>query len=191
MSSKNEPEITPDLLAKEVSKGYVIGPFDKPPFDTNRINLISLTSKKYSAKKRLDVDMSAPHDDPDNPSINDLISKEDFRLSYVKIDEAITIVKNLGKGILLCKTDLVDALKQLPTNPQIWPLQGVSWQGKYYFFTRLVFGCRSSCKIFDALSCAFVWIAKHKYGIQYILHLLDDFLTFDPPGTEATKIWLC
>ena len=187
LSSRNEPEITSDLLAKEVSKGYVIGPFDKPPFDTYRINPISLASKKYSAKKRLVVDMSAPHDDPVNPSINDLISKEDFRLSYVKIDEAIAIVQDLGQGTLLCKTDLVDAFKQLPTKPEIWPFQGVSWQGKYYFFTRLVFGCRSSCKIFDTLSRAIAWIAKHKYGIQYILHLLDDFLTLDPPGTEATK----
>ena len=116
LSSKNAPEITSDLLAKEVTKGYVIGPFDKPPFDDYKINPISLASKKYSAKKRLVVDMSASHDDPDNPSINDLISKEDFRLSYVKIDEVIAIVQSLDKGTLLCKTDLVNAFKQLPTN---------------------------------------------------------------------------
>ena len=37
--------------------------------------------------------MSAPNDDPDNPSKTALISKEDFRLSYVKFEEAIAIVQ--------------------------------------------------------------------------------------------------
>ena len=59
MSSRNEPEITSNLLAKEVSQCYVISPFDKPSFDTS-INPISLASKKYSARKRLAVDMLAP-----------------------------------------------------------------------------------------------------------------------------------
>ena len=85
LSSKNEPEITSNLLAKEVNKGYVFGPFDKPPFDTYRIDLISLASIIYLAKKKVIVDMSASYNDPDNPSINDLITKEDFCLSYVKI----------------------------------------------------------------------------------------------------------
>ena len=59
LSSRNEPEITSNLLAKEVSQCYVISPFDKPSFDTS-INPISLASKKYLAKKRLAVDMLAP-----------------------------------------------------------------------------------------------------------------------------------
>ena len=166
LSARQDPNATSELLLKEVEKGYVIGPFDEPPFESFRINPISLATKKYSNKKRLVVDMSAPHDDPDNPSINALISKEDFRLSYVKFDEAIVIIQQLGRGTQLCKTDLVDAFKQLPTRPEVWPFQGVFWQGKYYFFTRLVFGCRSSCKIFDTLSRAIAWIAKHKYGIK-------------------------
>ena len=88
----------------------------------------------YLAKKKVIVDMWS-YDDPDNPSINDLITKEDFCLSYVKIDETIAIVQTLGKGTLLCKTDFADAFKQLSAKPEIWPFQGVSWQGKYYFFT--------------------------------------------------------
>ncbi|XP_060070456.1 uncharacterized protein LOC132550411 [Ylistrum balloti] len=44
------------------------------------------------------------------------------------------------------------------------------------------FGCRSSPKIFDTLSEAVCWIAKNNYGIRYMLHLLDDFITFEEPG---------
>ena len=68
--------------------------------------------------------MSAPHE-CEVPSINSLISKEEFSLSYVKIDEAVQIIQSLGKGSWLCKTDLVDAFKTIPVHPDVWPLQGV------------------------------------------------------------------
>ena len=53
--------------------------------------------------------------------------------------------------------------------------------------TRLVFGSRSSPKIFYSLSRAICWIAKNKFHIDNILHLLDDFLTIDPPEFMAER----
>lgn len=187
LSAIQKPKITEELLQKEVDKGYVIGPFQTPPFRVYRVSPISLAQKKYSDKHRLVVDLSAPHNDPDNSSLNDLIAKEDFSLTYTKLDEAINIIQELGPKTWLCKTDLVDAFKQIPVHPKLWPYQGIRWKGKYYFYTRLVFGCRSSPKIFDHLSRAIVWIAKNNYGIQRILHLLDDFLTLDDPTFPAFR----
>jgi hypothetical protein len=37
-------------------------------------------------------------------------------------------------------------------------------------------GCASSCKTFETFSTAVEWIARHKFGIDELLHLLDDFL---------------
>ena len=37
-------------------------------------------------------------------------------------------------------------------------------------------GCSSSCQIFERLSSALQWIATHKLDIQYISHVLDDFI---------------
>lgn len=187
LSAVRNSTITTELVHKELTKGYLLGPFPEIPYERYRINPISLAQKKYSGKVRLVVDMSAPHENPDIPSINDLISKEDFKLSYVKMDEAIQIIQRLGRGALLCKTDLVDAFKTLPVKEALWPYQGIFWQGNYYFYTRLVFGCRSSCKIFDTLSRAIAWIAENNYNIQHILHLLDDFLTIDPPKYDAIR----
>ena len=31
------------------------------------------------------------------------------------------------------------------------------------------------------------WIAKHNYGIEFIIHLLDDFLTIDRPNAAADR----
>ena len=37
-------------------------------------------------------------------------------------------------------------------------------------------GCSSSCHTFECFSTALEWVAQNKLGIQYILHILDDFL---------------
>lgn len=84
--------------------------------------------------------------------------------------------KKLGVNCWLVKTDIADAFKVMPLALELWPYHGIKWNGRYYFFNRLVFGCRSSPKIFDTLSQAICWIAKNNYHIENILHLLDDFL---------------
>ena len=43
------------------------------------------------------------------------------------------------------------------------------------FYTRLVFGSRSSPKSFDTLSEAVCWILQNYYDVESVLHLLDEF----------------
>lgn len=43
-SMKKEPQVVDVLLAKEVNKGYMIGPFDKPLFKHFRINTIGIST---------------------------------------------------------------------------------------------------------------------------------------------------
>ena len=184
MSAISQPKVVEDLIEKEKSKGYIIGPYSTPPFDIYRINPISIAYKKYAIQKkpRFVLDQSAPRNNDEHISINDLISKEEFSLTYTKIEEAVKIIQQLGKNSYLCKTDLIDAFKQIDLKREFIPFQGFRWKGKFYFYTRLTFGCRSSPKIFDHLSRAIAWIAVNKYGIKHVKYLLDDFLTIDPPN---------
>ena len=184
-SAINDPATVSSLIEAELEKGYLIGPYDEIPYEHFRINPIGLAEHKYSKKKRLIVDLSAPHQDDNNPSINSLIDKESFSLQYVTIDDAIKLIKSAGHNAWLMKTDITDAFKQIPMNPELWPYHGVKWGGKYYFFVRLVFGSRSSPKIFDNLSKAVCWIAQNNYGIKNLLHLLDDFLAIEPSYVNA------
>ena len=183
LSAIKQPKVVESLIEKEKGKGYIIGPYKKPPFDIFRIHPISIADKKYATvpKPRFVLDYSSPHENDEHASLNDLISKEEFSLTYTKIEEAVAIIQKLGKGSYLCKTDLTDAFKNIPVKEKYYPFQGFRWKGKYYFYTRLVFGCRSSPYIFDKLSKAIAWIATNKYGIEHIKYLLDDFLTIDPP----------
>ena len=181
LSARRNPIAVQELLELECKKGFLYGPFDKPPFESYRVSPLGLVIGKYSGKKRLIVDLSSPHDDPSHSSINDLIDKDACSLTYVRIDDAIKAIQQHGKGALLCKMDIADAFKQLPIKSTQWPYFCVKWNQKYYVYVRLVFGCRSSPKIFDSLSQAISWIASHNYGIEIIFHLLDDFLTVDEP----------
>ncbi|XP_033745599.1 uncharacterized protein LOC117331113 [Pecten maximus] len=186
-SALADPESVADLVTKELDRGYLLGPFDFIPFDKFRINPIGLAEHKYSKKKRLIVDMSAPHQDEENPSLNSLIDKITCSLKYTTIDDAISLIKELGLNAWLMKTDITDAFKLLPIKPELWPYHGIKWDRKYYFFKRLVFGSRSSPKLFDTLSRAVCWIARNKYGIQHIMHLLDDFLVIEPVHVDASR----
>ena len=94
-SALRDPETVTHLIQKDLQEGYVIGPFTQVPFKYYRVNPLSLAEKKYTGKKRLVLDLSAPHDDPENTSLNDLIDKDDFSLSYVTIDDAIKVIQNV------------------------------------------------------------------------------------------------
>ena len=106
LSARKSPLDVQELIEKECQHGFLYGPFDKPPFDNYRVSPLGLATGKYSGKKRLIVDLSSPHDDPYNVSINDLIDKDTCSLSYVKIDDAIKAIQQHGKGALLCKVDI-------------------------------------------------------------------------------------
>ena len=180
LAARQNPEDTSALIASELDKGFLLGPYQTIPFNKYRINPIGIAVGKYSKKKRLVVDLSSPHDNEFHPSLNNLIDKEDFSLSYVTIDEAIQSIKKIGAGCFLLKTDISDAFKLIPIHPTLWPFHGIKWENRFYFYKQLVFGSRSSPKIFDNLSVAVCWIAINIYQIQNIMHLLDDFLSVVP-----------
>ncbi len=159
----------------------MIGPFDNPPFNLFRISPIGVATRKFSGKKRLIIDLSAPHNSP-FPSINSLIPLDEFSLKYHDIDQAIDMIKIAGRGAWLAKIDITSAFKVMPIHPDSWHLFGVRWLGKYYFAVRLTFGCKSSPKIFDMLSEAVCWILSNNYAIPHLVHLLDDFLIISSPN---------
>ena len=176
LSAKKDPNATSELLQTELERGYLIGPFHSAPYETYRVSPLGIAIGKYSGKKRLIVDLSAPHQNEQHKSLNELIDKEEFSL-----------LGKLGKNSWLCKVDIRDAFKLVPIHESLWPFHGVKWNNKYYFYTRLVFGSRSSPKIFDSLSEAVCWILQNNYGIQHVLHLLDDFLTIDAPDSVPER----
>ncbi|XP_050973413.1 uncharacterized protein LOC127169819 [Labeo rohita] len=181
-SALTEPEIVDLLVKKEIDANFMIGPYAVPPFPIFRVSPIGVATRKFSGKKRLIIDLSSPHNSP-FPSINSLIPLEEFSLHYHDVDQAITLIKDAGRGAWLAKVDITSAFKVMPIHLDFWHLFGIRWKNEFYFAVRLTFGCRSSPKIFDTLSEAICWILFNNYTIPYLIHLQDDFLIVSPPDS--------
>ena len=188
LSALSQPDVVDTIIATELQKGFLHGPFHilDDIFSSYRVSPIGIAESKYSGKKRLIVDLSAPHN-TSHLSINDLIDKAECSMTYIRVDDAIKYIVQYGKGTKMCKFDISDAFKLIPISPDQWHLFCIKWRQCYYYYSRACFGARSSPVIFDTLSQAICWIAINEFNIQVILHLLDDFLTLDHPTVDADR----
>ena len=103
----------------------------------------------------------------------------------LKLTMQLKQFNSMEKGPYYARLTFLLLFKNLPIKSSQWPYFCVKWNNLYYVYVRLVFGCRSSPKIFDTLSQALCWIASKNYGTETIFHLLDDFLTVNEPDSCA------
>lgn len=111
-------------------------------------------------------------------------------MSYYTVDDAVSIIKKLGQGCLLAKTDIESAFRIVLIHPCDHQLLGIFFQGQYYYDKCLPMGCSISCSIFEKISTALQWIACTKFGITNMLHVLDDFLFVGPPESGICSVSL-
>lgn len=89
----------------------------------------------------------------------------------MKVDDIINGIMSLGRGSLLAKFDVESAYHQVPAHPNDRYLLRKKWLAKYFMDLALPFGLRSAPHIFSSF-------ADLNYGINFLLHSLDDFHTF-------------
>ena len=188
-SADEHPDLVTKKLLKEVCLGRTARPFLSPPFQNFQIYPIGVVPKKHSLEWRTIFHLSHPK--ASGNSVNAYISKESFSLQYVKIDDAINLIIQLGHGSYMAKTDICSAFRNVPVHPTDWELLGMHWKGLYFFDKVLPFGLRSAPFIFNQLSDALEWIAKTNHDIKNILHILDDFFLIEPPPRSNCMTSLC
>lgn len=178
-STAEQHDIVSKYLQEEITEGRILGPFTPgeltTPIHTSPIGIIP---KRHQPNKwRLIVDMSSP----DEYSINDGISTELSSLTYIKIQDIIKEILQLGPGTELAKIDIQSAYRIIPINPVDRHLLGMAWDGKINIDACLPFGLRSAPKIFSAVADALSWIIL-QHGASILFHYLDDFATMGPAG---------
>ena len=181
ISANQHPDIVTSNLYKEISLGCVAGPFISSPLPNLQCHPLGVVPKKHSSEWRTIYHLSYPEGD----SINNHIPKDPYALQYVRVDDAIRILKFLGPGSFMAKTDLKSAFRLIPIHPDNWPLLGIYWQKQYYVDLYLPFGLRSTPFLFNQLSDALEWVLKHNYGLQRVLHILDDFFIAEPAHLQC------
>lgn len=179
-SARGNPEVIRNALREELLARRLVGPFSSPPFPNLQCHPLGAVPKKNSVKWRPIYHLSFPC--PETDSVNAFISQEFASCSYVSVDDAIDILRALGKGAFMGKMDIRSAFRLLPIAPSQRELFGIFWEGKYYYDKCVGFGLRSAPKLFDQFAAAVEWIARNKFGVHNVIHLLDDFFFVAPPS---------
>lgn len=185
-SARDNPEALREKVAKEVSLGRMIGPFDSPPFTNFRISPLGVVPKKEVGKFRLIHHLSHPK----GSSVNDGISKEDASVSYVSFDRAVMLVRQAGVGALMAKSDIESAFRLLPVHPECHHLLGCRVDDRYYYDACLPMGCSISCHFFELFSSFLEWVVRYETSSRSVIHYLDDFLFVAPGGSEQCQYLL-
>lgn len=107
--------------------------------------------------------------------MNGGIPKDLTTVKYATVQHVISDIKSNGTCSFLAKTDISDAFWIIPLHPDSYHLTGMFWQGKYYYYRSLPMGSSYSCALFERFSSAMEWIARRKFHIHNIRHVLDDF----------------
>ena len=179
-SSLDHPSVIDSYLQTEVSARRVAGPFSSPPVAPLHISRFGVIPKNNQPGKwRLILDLSSP----EGHSVNDGIPKPAFTVQYVSVDAFIEGIMTLGRGTLMAKFDVATAYRNVAIHPEDRPLLGMRWRGQYFVDMVLPFGLRSAPFIFTAIADLVEWILVNNYGVNFLRHYLDDFLTLGPPAS--------
>ena len=169
-------------IIKELDRKHTAGPFLRPPIEPLHRSPSGTVPKKDGSWDLI-FDLPSPRDVSKLcDSVNKYISKEEFSVILSKFDDALNLVRKLGKGALMAKLDIRHAFRIIPVIPQDWDLLGTFWKGYYFVELRLPLGCRSSVFIF--IADALTWILRVQQVATNLVHYLDDFFICGSADTD-------
>ena len=142
-SARERRELVTAAVLRELRAGFLCGPFCQPPFSPFHWSPLGAADKPYGSA-RLILDLSSPR----GSSINEGIDHDEFSVQYSTFDDALALLRRLGRGSVMSKFDIRHAFRLCPVLVEDWPLLGFRWSGSYFFHVVLPFGARSSPAIF-------------------------------------------
>jgi hypothetical protein len=191
-SALQNPQAMELKLVKELKADRMLGPFIGPVLPNTIVSPLGLVPKKELGKFRVIHDLSYPKS---ASSVNSAIPKYERSVSYDSVDTAIALIRRVGRGAVLCKTDIEHAYKLMPIAEEDIPALGIRWFQHWLYDCTLPMGSCSGCAIFEKLSKALQFLAQH-HGCGLMCHILDDFLmvtlnNLDASFKLATFLELC
>ena len=144
-------------IAKELFYQSVFGPFHCNPFNADALFL------RYSVHQSVTLSSYVIHNfsSPEGLSVNDGISSDHyleqfFKLRLPGIDRLVEFVNAKGRGCHVFKKDLWRAYRQIPIDPQDYPLLGLYIDGSLYFFN-----------YFSVTLCTKAWLCRATCHSQF------------------------
>ena len=84
----------------------------------------------------------------------------------------------------MAKFDIESVHRNITIHPLDRHLLGLRWRNSYYMDLTLPLGLRSAPAIFNPVSDVVEWILVNNYGIDDLLHYLDDFILPAPANSS-------
>jgi len=135
-----------DTIAKWLQKGFIAGPFAKPPLKNFRVN--PLMAVEQPGKIRPIMNLSSPKGRSFNEAVDMGVLRK-LKMSTPK-NFGETIMKMGGEGVM-SKFDISDAYKLIRVRKNQWNKFGFKWLGKFFYDKTTVFGSRAAPEKFDSL----------------------------------------
>ena len=178
-SAAEHPDVIDAYLMAVRHANWVLGPITcNIPISVSPFGIIP---KKHQPNKwRLILDLSSPA----GHSVNDHIPESHCSIKYSGLEEAITLLTEVGHGAWMAIVDLKNAYRIVPIHPDDRTLLGMQWSNKVYLDICLPFGLQSAPKIFSAVADALLWIMMQQ-GVIKAIHYLDDFLIIGESYTDC------
>ncbi|KAF7334414.1 putative reverse transcriptase domain protein [Mycena venus] len=181
-SALEHPDVIDAYLAKEQHLGRISPPYDPTlleqiigPFRCSPIGCVQ--KDPPDGKWRMFNHHSFPRNDPDVPSINSQIDKENYPCDWGSFVQCYLIVARAPAGAEACVFDVKSAFRNVPTLPEERSQLMISWRDKVYFDHVFSFGATSAPGIFGRIADLLVLLLKH-HSVEDILKWVDDFIFF-------------
>ena len=95
---------------------------------------------------------------PKGSSVNNFIPDYCSTVKYASVGDAIKLLKCLGHGCFMAKTDVKSAFRIIPIHPADLSLLGMKWDNMYYFGSEL----HASPHIHISIGHTHIWIYMDK-----------------------------
>ena len=160
LSARSQPVPVTKAILKELERGHTSGPFLSPPFDGFHCSPLGAEAKK-DGSHRIILDLSSPR----GSSINEGISSTQYSVKYSSFDDAVELVSSFGPNSFMAKLDIKHAFRLYPVHPEDWD--------------SLILVCLLAAGLhltfFNQFANALLWMLVFIFGIEHVIHYLDDF----------------
>lgn len=115
-SALGNKQVVDKWITAELAAGRLLDPLRPPLASLVHTNPLGLVPKAHQHNKwRMICDLSSPY----GGSVNDGISPELCSLRYAKVEDAVNVIRQLGRVTQLVKLDIKDGYRIVPVHPAI------------------------------------------------------------------------
>lgn len=167
-------------IKKEIESGRMCGPFTELEVFDNlgffRTSPLGAVTNGDGSFRPIN-DLSFPRFDPEVPSVNSFVNKDDFVTTWDDFKIVAKFFNNLKEDVLIGLFDWEGAYRQIPTHPSQWPYLAIKdFNNNIYIDLRIAFGGVAGCGSFGGPADGWKSLMKSKFKLLEAFRWVDDNL---------------